>query len=161
TVTGSHFASNAAVVFGSATLATTRVSSTQLTASGTATSGQVGNVAVTVKNPDPGAVSSGSLNAKVIANSGITVAISPPTFTIHASDRTTFSAAVTGTSNTAVTWSINNQGGGNANIGFTDSIGTYQAPAVVPSPNTVTLTATSVADPTKSGSATITVVNPI
>jgi hypothetical protein len=37
---------------------------------------------------------------------------------------------------------------------------TYTAPSVVPTPVTVTLTATSVADTTKSGSAIITVVNP-
>jgi len=37
---------------------------------------------------------------------------------------------------------------------------TYNAPSAVPSPATVTLTATSVTDPTKSDSATITIVNP-
>lgn len=37
---------------------------------------------------------------------------------------------------------------------------TYNAPSVVPTPNTVTLTATSISDATKSGSSTINVVNP-
>ena len=51
TVTGAHFASGATISFGSATLTATRVSSTQLTATGTATSGQVGNISITVNNP--------------------------------------------------------------------------------------------------------------
>ena len=161
TVTGSHFAPNAVILFGSTALTTTRTASTQLTATGTATSSQVGNVSITVKNPDPGTVSSAAITAKVVANSGVTVAVTPGTLTLHAGDRTVFSASVTGTSNTAVIWSVNNQGSGNGTIGFTDSIGTYQAPNTVPNPNTITVTATSVADATKSGSATITVVNPV
>lgn len=66
-----------------------------------------------------------------------------------------FSASVTGSSNTAVTWAISSGG-------TTDSIsstGLYTAPTSVPS-GSVTVTATSQADTTKSSSATVTIRTP-
>ncbi len=71
TVSGAHFATNAVVLFGTTALTTTRTSSTQLSASGTATSAQEGNVSVTVKNPDPGSSTSGSLTAFVVGGNPI------------------------------------------------------------------------------------------
>jgi uncharacterized protein (DUF1800 family) len=67
TITGSSFVSGATVSFGGANLSTTFVSSTQLTAAGTASVSQVGSVAVEVTNPDPGSSPSNSLSAVVIA----------------------------------------------------------------------------------------------
>jgi uncharacterized protein (DUF1800 family) len=72
-VNGVHFANGATIYFGTTALATTRVSSTQLTASGTATTAQVGSISITVKNPDPGAVSSGGLLAQIVNNNGTPV----------------------------------------------------------------------------------------
>jgi uncharacterized protein (DUF1800 family) len=66
TITGSDFVNGATVSFGATTLATTFVSSTQLTASGTATPAQVGSAAVEVMNPDPGAIGSNSMSADVV-----------------------------------------------------------------------------------------------
>jgi uncharacterized protein (DUF1800 family) len=57
-VTGSKFVAGAQVMFGATALATVVDSGTELTASGTATAAQAGNVTVTVQNPDPGAVTS-------------------------------------------------------------------------------------------------------
>jgi uncharacterized protein (DUF1800 family) len=71
TVSGAHFAPNAVVLFGTTPLTTTRTSSTQLSATGTATSAQEGNVSVTVKNPDPGSSTSGSLTAFVVGGNPI------------------------------------------------------------------------------------------
>jgi IPT/TIG domain len=71
-----------------------------------------------------------------------------------------FSASVTGTSNTAVTWSVNSITGGSSTFGTVDSTGKYTAPASLPSPNTVNVTATSSADSTKSGSSAVTLANP-
>jgi len=161
TVNGAHFATGAAISFGSATLTTTRVSSTQLTATGTATSGQVGNISIAVKNPDPGAISSGNLTAQVVASTGISVQVTPPSVTLRAGEVQSFTATVTGSSNQNVTWSVNNQGGGTPVIGFITSQGVYGAPATVPTPNTITITATSVADATKTASSTVMVQNPI
>jgi uncharacterized protein (DUF1800 family) len=68
TVSGSNFVSGAQVMFGGTALTTTFVSATQLTATGTATTGEVGSVSVTVDNPNPGAIaSSGSETEQVTA----------------------------------------------------------------------------------------------
>jgi hypothetical protein len=58
-------------------------------------------------------------------------------------------AQVTGTSKTAVKWSISPR------LGSISSSGVYTAPAAITSTRTVTVTATSIQDPTKSASATI------
>lgn len=64
-------------------------------------------------------------------------------------------ASVVGTSNTAVTWSVQGAGCSGSACGTVDSTGLYAAPSAVPSPSTVTVTATSTADPSKTGSASI------
>lgn len=69
TVSGSEFVNGAAVLFGSTALTTSFVSNGKLTASGTATSSEVGGVAITVRNPDPGSATSGAFNALVVTNS--------------------------------------------------------------------------------------------
>jgi hypothetical protein len=81
---------------------------------------------------------------------GISVSASPTTATVASGGTEQFSAHVTNTSNTAVTWS--------ATSGTVSTTGLFTAPAVTAT-KTVTVTATSVADPTKSASATLT-VNP-
>jgi uncharacterized protein (DUF1800 family) len=161
TVSGAHFAAGATIAFGSTTLTATRVSSTQLTATGTATSGQVGNISIAVKNPDPGAVASGSMTAQVVAGTGISVAVTPASVSLHGGTHQTFSATVTGSTNQAVLWYVNNLPGGDSTVGHISSGGDYAAPPAVPNPNVVTITATSVADATKSGTGAVTVQNPI
>lgn len=71
TVNGSDFVNGATVSFGGAILSTTFVSSTQLTATGTALSTQAGSVAVTVTNPDPGSASSNGISAQVVGTISI------------------------------------------------------------------------------------------
>lgn len=166
TVTGAHFAAGAAVQFGTAILTTTRVSSTSLTAKGTATTAEVGNVPVQVQNPNPGLISSAALTAKITGpstNTAVAISISPTTATVRPGRNQNFGATVTGTSNTAVTWSINNAGPGTDLIGHIvpqQGGAFYAPPSSVPNPNVLTVTATSVADPTKKSSATLTLVNP-
>jgi hypothetical protein len=74
-------------------------------------------------------------------------------------DRTRqFKANVAGTTETAVTWSISGAGcSSNTACGKIDSNGLYTAPPAVPLPSTFRITATSVADPSKTASATVTV----
>ena len=71
TISGADFVNGATVSFGGANLSTTFVSSAQLTASGTATSAQVGSVSVTVTNPDPGGTSSNGISAQVVGTISI------------------------------------------------------------------------------------------
>ncbi|HUV69374.1 MAG TPA: DUF1800 domain-containing protein [Terracidiphilus sp.] len=61
-----------------------------------------------------------------------------------------------------MTFYVNGIQGGNALLGTVDSTGIYTAPAIVPVPNTVTVTETSVDHPTfPQGSAVLSVLNPI
>lgn len=82
----------------------------------------------------------------------VTVTVSPSSATVLASGTQQFSASVTNTSNTTVTWSVDGVAGGNSTVGTVDSTGLYTAPATSGSH---TVTATSVADTTKSGNASV------
>src|SRR5215469_16037210 len=90
----------------------------------------------------------------------VSVSVSPTTANIRAGSTYSFSASVSGSTNTSVAWSVNSTAGGNSTVGTIDSSGNYSAPTGLPSPNTVSVTATSAADSTKSGSAAITLWNP-
>jgi uncharacterized protein (DUF1800 family) len=159
-LTGQYFVPGATVFLGSTALATTVVSSTQLTATGTATNAEVGNVNITVQNPAPGANASKAITAQ-IKGSGINVQVTPATGTLRAGTQQVFAATVTGTSNTGVTWSINGIAGGNDTVGTIVGNGNYLAPNILPKANTITVTATSVADTTATGNATMTLGNPV
>ena len=68
TLTGNQFAKGAQVLFGGAVIATSYVSTTQLTATGSAAS--AGIFAVSVSNPNPGSSKSGAINVTVTSQSG-------------------------------------------------------------------------------------------
>jgi hypothetical protein len=68
TVTGSNFVSGAQVLFGGAAVNTAVVSSTQLTATGSAAN--AGIFAVSVSNPNPGSSTSSGINVTVTSQSG-------------------------------------------------------------------------------------------
>jgi IPT/TIG domain-containing protein len=92
--------------------------------------------------------------------SPVSISISPTTANIRAGSSYTFTATVTGSTNTTVAWSVNSTGGGNSTLGTITNSGAYTAPATLPSPNTITVTATSAADTTKSSSSAVTLWNP-
>jgi len=89
----------------------------------------------------------------------VSVSISPASAAVGSGEpqTTQFNATVNGTTNTAVTWSVNGMAGGNATVGSIGSDGLYTSPAA-PTSQAVTVTATSGADPTKSASASLVVV---
>jgi RHS repeat-associated protein len=78
------------------------------------------------------------------------VSVNPPAVTLYANQTQQFTAVVTNTNNTAVTWSISPAG-----VGTFDNTGFYTAPATIAVQQTVTITATSVANTALSASATI------
>jgi hypothetical protein len=99
-----------------------------------------------VSNPSPGAIA---------------VNISPQNITLAVTKQQTFTATVTGASTTTVTWTVScaaSAAMGQAACGAIDSNGVYTAPTTVPNPITVTVTATSTVDTTKSGSAAVIIV---
>lgn len=83
----------------------------------------------------------------------ITIALATATPTIQVNQTAQFTATVTGTSNTQVTYSVD---GGAAN-GSISAAGVYTAPGTA---GVFTVRATSAADPSKSATATITVAAP-
>ena len=114
----------------------------------------------------------------------VSISISPSSATIGFGSTAQFTATVSGSTNTAVTWTVTDVNGGTSNVGAISSAGLYTAPsatsASLPSlpqlvsvtagqtasanvavpqlnpVNEVTVTATSQADTTKSASATVT-----
>ena len=110
---------------------------------------------------------SGSATATVAATSSVSVVVAPSSATVANFATQQFAAAVTGSTNTAVTWNVNGVAGGNQQLGFISSSGLYVAPGGVPTKSngsggsittTVTLSAVSQADSSASGSASVTVV---
>jgi len=96
-----------------------------------------------VPNADPGQAVSTTLTIP-----GVGVTVSPTTTTLNAATAQQFTASVSNSTNTTVTWSLTGDG-------TLDNDGHYAAPEAVSSPATVTVTATAVADTGKSNSATI------
>jgi len=89
----------------------------------------------------------------------VAINISPTSANVPTGATQQFTATVTGSANTAVTWQVNNITGGNATVGTISSSGLYTAPASVPAGG-VSVKAISQADTTKSASASVTVTPP-
>ena len=90
----------------------------------------------------------------------VSVTISPTTASIAGGGTQQFTATVTGSTNTAVTWAVSGTAGGNAVTGTISATGLYTAPTVLPASTTQTITATSQADTTKIATATVTLTAP-
>lgn len=153
TVNGAGFLNGSQVSFAGAPVATTFVSSNQLRATGS-TSAPATNVPVTVYSPD--SLVSNTVTVNVVAPA-VTISISPSSASIRRNRTLQFTATVQGTANTAVVWKVNGITGGNATVGTISTTGLYRSPLQVPAANPVTVTAQSVADTTKTASATVTI----
>jgi hypothetical protein len=70
-----------------------------------------------------------------------------------------FTAAVTGNNNQTVTWQVNQVDGGSSQVGTISTGGLYTAPANVPNPATVAVSAASNAVPSVIGTQKITIVS--
>jgi hypothetical protein len=100
---------------------------------------------------------SGSATVTIKAGTGVSVSVMPVAATVSLAGTQTFTATVANTSNTAVAWQVNGVAGGDATHGTISSTGVYTAPAALPCPTIITVTAVSVADGTKSAAATVTI----
>lgn len=70
-----------------------------------------------------------------------------------------FTATDSGGATPTVTWSVNGVVGGDATVGTITPTGLYSAPAAVPSPPTLTVTATNTSEPSLFDSATVVIVD--
>ncbi|HTT21164.1 MAG TPA: Ig-like domain-containing protein [Candidatus Sulfotelmatobacter sp.] len=84
----------------------------------------------------------------------MSVTLDPSSLTLKPGAQQQFTAAVAGSSNQNVIWAIDSAGMGNTTTGSITAAGLYTAPQLS---GTHTITATSVADGTKSATATVTV----
>jgi hypothetical protein len=97
-------------------------------------------------------------NSGQALQNSVSVSVTPPAANVQINGQQQFNATVNGNSNQAVTWDVNGVVGGNSTLGFIDSTaGLYTAPAIIPSPPTVTVHASSLAVPAAVGGASVTV----
>jgi hypothetical protein len=164
-----------------ATCGTLIAVTTQLLERGTITDSATYTAPIAAPNPNmvtiaatPQADPSKKTQATVALQAGVSVSLSPSTATRAVNHSVTLTAEVTGTSNTALAWSVNGVAGGNTTFGQICTVATnpcqtvtggnllqvdYVAPGAIPLPNPVTVQATSAADTTRSATAQITVIN--
>lgn len=91
----------------------------------------------------------------------ITVTVTSSASTVLLGNQLTLTATVTNTTDPSVSWSVNGIAGGSSPVGTISAVGVYTAPADLPSPVAVQITATSNVDATKSGSASVTITSDI
>ena len=131
--------------------------------------GQSSDVVIAFKPPANGnfsgsvVVSAGSADSIAIPLAGstgaqVSVSLTPSQVTLQVGGTQQFAVTVGGTTNQNVTWYVDNIKGGNASVGTVDASGLYTAPLSLPSGETVSVSAVSVADTTKSASASISIV---
>lgn len=96
-----------------------------------------------------------------IPPSSVTVSVTPSSPNVLLGNSQQFSATVTGTSDTSVAWTVNGVAGGNSMVGTISSAGLYSAPKDLPALSNVSVAATSQADPTKQGNATVTITSDV
>ena len=87
--------------------------------------------------------------AQAVQPAPVTIPLTPATVELGSGGSQSFTAAAAGNPNTGVTWSIYPQ------VGSISPTGVYTAPAAVAITQTVTVTATSVADPSKKTSSQV------
>jgi uncharacterized protein (DUF1800 family) len=163
TVNGSQFVYGAQILWNGVAIPTTFVSGTQLVASIAAPN--PGTFPLVVGNPDPGSANTKTVSV-VVGPGQVVLTLQPYSGTdVRVSNKLNIGLTVMGTNNTGVNLQINGIAGGNPQIGTVvsnqDGSITYTAPPVVPTPNVVQMTVTSVDNPTVSISRNISVLNPI
>ena len=112
--------------------------------------------------------------AAIAIQPGVGVTLAPGTATLAGNHRITLTAQVFGTTNSAVTWTVNGIANGTGTVGQICVVAStpcqpliagnnlevdYQSPGAIPTPNPVTVRVSSVADATRSATAQITVIN--
>jgi hypothetical protein len=112
-----------------------------------------GTATVTATSTSNSAFSSATVT---ITTKAVSLSISPQNSTVKAGLSQIYTATVVGTTNTSVSWSVNDLPGDTSSPGAIVN-GNYTAPAPVVMTNTFSVTATSNADPTKTASASVTV----
>src|SRR5271155_2235638 len=110
-VNGSAFVYGAQILWNGTAVPTTYISGTQLVA--VITENIPGTYPLTVVNPDPGSASSKSVNA-LVQPGQVVIQLQPSETSVRVNNTITITPTVTGSQNTALTWTVNGITGGNA-----------------------------------------------
>jgi len=114
-----------------------------------------------ISNAVPAAQASIQVNLIPAQKVSITIAADPCTNTnaVPIETAATFTATVLGLTNQNVAWQVNKITGGNSTIGSITDKGVYTAPATVPTPAKVVVSAVSVAEPQFVGNQAVTITS--
>lgn len=91
----------------------------------------------------------------------IGVTVKPSTVSVRLNGNQSFSVSVSNSKTGQVTWSVGAGNGGTGTYGSIDANGNYTAPAAMPAGTAAIVTATSEDDPSKAGTATVSLLYPI
>ena len=91
----------------------------------------------------------------------VTVTVTSSGSSVLLGDMQQLTAKVTGTPNTAVSWSVNGVSGGNSTVGTISNTGLYTAPQILPNAASVTIQATSQANSSVSANTVLTITSDI
>lgn len=135
---------------------------------GTINSAGLYTAPATLPNPPNASVTATSVADPLVSASvtvqltqpAVNVSVAPASAVIALNATQQFTATVTNAQSGAVTWMVNGAAGGNSTAGTINGAGLYTAPAVLPSPATVTVRAVSVEAPAVSAQATVTLQLP-
>jgi uncharacterized protein (DUF1800 family)/cold shock CspA family protein len=158
-IQGTGFLATSQVTWNGQPAGATFVSATDIRMAGTSTLAAGSKVAITVVNPTPGGGTSNA--ATLTVNAPVAVTLAPDGRTVRCGATLALTAKVTNTTDTAVIWQVNGQAGGNSTAGTVSTAGIYTAPAILPNPTAVIVTAVSHADPTAEANVTVTIQNPM
>lgn len=156
TVNGTNFQTGAVVKLGGAPLVTAFSSSSRLTATGSAAT-LAAAVAVTVVNPDGQTSNAANIAVTGTVTSEVKVSITPAAAVVRTRAQVQFTATVQNTANKQVIWKVDGIVRGNATVGTINDGGRYTAP-IVALARPVLVSATSVADPSKTATAAVQIV---
>ena len=138
------------------------------TTNGTTTANSGCVLITAVSNQD----TSATATASVTLTSGVTITVTPSgTATCGTMEHLSFIATVTGSTNLNVNWFVNSTQGGNATVGMITpttlgnglaaNASVFTAPAMAPSPGSVTIEAQAVADTSQTQLITVTIVTAV
>jgi uncharacterized protein (DUF1800 family) len=154
---GSGFVAGTVVAVNGASLPITLTSYSQATVQVPVPANATGPVSLQVQNPAPGG-GAGTTFTESLATAAMTLTATDAdgtnTGTAELGVNVTLTANVTGSAQTAVTWSV--AGGGSISSG-----GVYTAPAIMPGSSAVTITATLTSSPSVTASYTLSLINPV
>lgn len=117
-------------------------------------------------NPGPGDVTETNVNdqilpcvtSKIQFIRALAVTVSPSSVQVAVGTKQQFHAMITGADDSAVTWSVGGPGCEGSACGVISADGFYTAPAKIPNPATISVTATVATTPSESASSTVTIV---